>query len=189
MTSMQMILTMRIYRAAAGVILIAMIGGIGFSLTAHAQDNIPAYILDRVPDARPVGHGTLHYLVWDVYDTTLFAPQGRYDDSAPFALEIIYRHPATKARIIDATIDQMQDDGFTDQEKIKYLAQGYGQSFYLCRSRQRFNRHLSARPADLLFQKRPVQRLRRRSCVRQNLLRHLAIAPNDGTGFAPPTAW
>ena len=50
--------------------------------TAHALESVQA----SVPDASVVGRGTLTYAFWDIYDATLYAPQGKWDRSKPFAL-------------------------------------------------------------------------------------------------------
>ena len=57
----------------------------------------PAYALNHirgfVPNAQKVGEGRLTYLFWDVYDATLYAPAGAWDNDKPFALQLSYCIP------------------------------------------------------------------------------------------------
>ena len=82
----------------------------------------PAYALDHirsyVPEAEKVGHGRLTYLFWDVYDATLYAPQGTWENSQPFALQLAYLREIEGKKIADRSVEEMRALGLTDEVKL-----------------------------------------------------------------------
>lgn len=82
----------------------------------------PAYaggaVLASVPDAAVAGRGTLTYLFWEVYQATLYAPQGRFDPEKPFALRLDYRRAIEGADIAERTIREMRKQGFTGEAQL-----------------------------------------------------------------------
>ena len=81
---------------------------------AHAIEHIKNY----VPEAQKVGHGRLTYLFWDVYDATLFAPQGDFANSKPFALQLSYLRDIEGKKIADRSAEEMRTQGITDEVKL-----------------------------------------------------------------------
>ena len=71
-----------------------------------------------VPEASIVGRGTLTYAFWDIYDATLYAPQGKWDKNKPFALSIKYNWPLEGKSIADRSVQEMRKQGFQDEVKL-----------------------------------------------------------------------
>ena len=65
-----------------------------------------------VPDAVLVGKARLRYLVWDVYDAELYAPQGRWRRDAPYALSINYLRTLSGEAIAKSSADEIRKQGF-----------------------------------------------------------------------------
>lgn len=81
---------------------------------AHAS---PA-CLASVPDAALVGRGVLTYAVWDVYEASLYAPQGQWSPDAPYALAITYRRAIDSSAIVDTSIKEIKRQGVADSSKL-----------------------------------------------------------------------
>ncbi len=71
-----------------------------------------------VPGASVVGRGVLSYAFWDVYEATLYAPQGRFDPAKPVALSIAYYHAIDGKDIADRSVQEMRKQGFNDEIKL-----------------------------------------------------------------------
>ena len=52
-----------------------------YSVHLPCQNIIQRY----VPNAQSVGQGRLSVFVWDIYDATLYAPNGKWKQKAPYA--------------------------------------------------------------------------------------------------------
>ena len=82
----------------------------------------PAYALDHirtyVPAAQKVGKGRLTYLFWDVYDATLYAPQGSWQEGQPFALQLSYLREIEGKKIADRSVEEMRNQGIKDEVKL-----------------------------------------------------------------------
>ncbi len=75
-------------------------------------------ILSLLPGASVVGRGILSYLFWDVYEATLYAPNGRWDPNRPFFLEIKYYRPIKGLDIADRSIEEMEKQGFKNRRDL-----------------------------------------------------------------------
>ena len=84
------------------------------SATASAAD----YVRNYVPDMDVVGEGRLTYLFWDVYDATLRAPGGQWQQNAPFALSLSYLRDISGEDIADRSAEEMRNIGVDDEVKI-----------------------------------------------------------------------
>lgn len=71
-----------------------------------------------IPDAQSVGQGRLSVLFWDIYDATLYAPQGQWTQKAPFALEIIYLKSLTGEALAQRSIAEMRAQGLNDENRL-----------------------------------------------------------------------
>jgi hypothetical protein len=71
-----------------------------------------------IPNASIVGHGTLSYVLWDVYEATLYAPQGRWSPNRPFALSIKYHCAIDGKDIADRSVEEIRKQGFSDEIKL-----------------------------------------------------------------------
>ena len=82
----------------------------------------PSYALDHirafVPAAEKVGEGRLTYMLWDVYDASLYAPQGNWDPRQPFALQLSYLRELDGKKIADRSVEEMRAQGITDEIKL-----------------------------------------------------------------------
>jgi len=82
----------------------------------------PAYALDdiaaHVPAAKKVGEGRMTYMFWDVYDATLYAPQGTWRQDKPFALQLTYLRKLDGKKIADRSIEGMRAQGVSDEIKM-----------------------------------------------------------------------
>lgn len=81
---------------------------------AHALDHIS----DHINNPKPVGEGRLSVLMWDVYDATLYAPQGTWQQDKPFALKLSYLRDIEGKKIADRSIEEMRDQGENDEIKL-----------------------------------------------------------------------
>ena len=71
-----------------------------------------------MPDAAVVGRGTLSYIFWDVYEATLYAPRGQWRPGQPTALAIEYYHAIDGADIADRSVQEIRQQGFSDEVKL-----------------------------------------------------------------------
>ncbi len=81
----------------------------------HARGTAPSYIKAYIPKAEIVGQGRLTYMVWDVYDATLYAPVGRYSDKRPTALSLRYLRNLKGRDIADTSVAEIRAQGFNDE--------------------------------------------------------------------------
>ena len=63
---------------------------------------------ELVPAARRVGMARFKVVFFKIYDAELFAPEGRFDRSGPYALRLNYLVKAKKSRIISQTVKEMK---------------------------------------------------------------------------------
>lgn len=89
------------------VCLLAMIG----VTPAHASDAIKQHI----PNAEKVGEGRFSFMLWDLYDAALYAPNGRWDADQPYALQLSYLRNLSGQKIADKSIEEMRKQGFNDE--------------------------------------------------------------------------
>ncbi len=81
---------------------------------AQAADTV----VKAVPNAAVVGRGVLTYAFWDVYQATLYAPEGKWQPSQPFALSLEYFREIKGKAIADRSIQEMRKQGFKDEVKL-----------------------------------------------------------------------
>ncbi len=91
--------------------LIAFVSSISGSFATKA-------ILTLVPNASVVGRGKLSYIFWDIYEATLYAPNGQWKSNKPFALLIKYYQGIDSNDIADITVQEIHKQGFTDEKKL-----------------------------------------------------------------------
>jgi hypothetical protein len=95
-----------------------------YGSTANAQDSgqqqapVPSYVLAHVPQASLTGQGRMTYLMWDVYDATLYAPAGRYQPNQPYALSLTYLRSLEGRAIADRSVEEMRTQGFSNEIKL-----------------------------------------------------------------------
>lgn len=57
------------------------------------------------------------YLFWDVYDASLYAPQGAYSQDQPFVLVLHYLRALDGKEIAKRSLEEMQKQGFSDSSR------------------------------------------------------------------------
>ncbi|MBD1581941.1 chalcone isomerase family protein [Pseudoalteromonas sp. S16_S37] len=72
-----------------------------------------------LPTSKPVGTSpTLTYLFWDVYQATLYAPQGRFSANEPFILKLHYLRDLKGKDIAQRSVEEIKNQGFDDKLKL-----------------------------------------------------------------------
>ncbi|MBN8531034.1 MAG: chalcone isomerase family protein [Alphaproteobacteria bacterium] len=85
-------------------------------MTGQAQaSGAPEYVAPHVRSAQEVGAGRLTYLMWDVYDATLFAPEGKWQPQRPYALTLTYLRELEGKAIADRSIEEIRRQGGHDE--------------------------------------------------------------------------
>ena len=116
--------------------------GLAVTLAASSFSVQAASVDDFVPNAQLVGEAQFKVVFFKIYDAALFAPEGEFSRSAPFALRIKYLVDADKERIVKQSIDEMErqkaakpdrlakwktlmEDSFTDikENDLAYMVQ------------------------------------------------------------------
>ena len=92
------------------ILLVCLILSIG----VNAEEIVRA----KMPDASRVGSGRFTYLLWDVYDATLYAPGGKWESSKPFALTLHYLRSIEGEDIADHSAEEIRQQGFENEVKL-----------------------------------------------------------------------
>jgi len=71
-----------------------------------------------IPDAKIVGKGRLSVVFWDVYDATLYAPDGKWAEGKPSALSVHYFRQIEGPDIADRSAHEIRKQGFADEVKL-----------------------------------------------------------------------
>lgn len=79
-----------------------------------AMDHIRQY----VPQAKKVGQARMSVMIWDLYDATLFAPEGRWSGEEPFALQLTYLRDLKGDKIADRSVEEMRKQGRANEVKL-----------------------------------------------------------------------
>ncbi len=86
---------------------------------AHAlSPALPAMVAETMPGLEAVGSHHFRYLLFHVYDATLWAPQGRFTPAGPFALDIRYALDIRGRDLSKRSIDEMRKHGHGDSAKL-----------------------------------------------------------------------
>ena len=86
-----------------------------WALPVSAEFSIAKYYM---PNAGKVGEGRLRFMVWNVYDTTLYAPNGQFNTQEPFALSLRYLRSFSGEKIAERTVQEMQTQGVSDESQL-----------------------------------------------------------------------
>ena len=87
-------------------------------LTNNALSNIEVSIEKYINNTQQVGTGTLSFLIWDAYDATLIAPNGKYNKKQPFALNLKYRMSFTSNEIASRSKIEIKKLGYNNYAKL-----------------------------------------------------------------------
>lgn len=77
-----------------------------------------SYIKSYLPNGEKVGEGRLTVLFWDVYDATLYAPNGQWQENKPLALKLSYLRNISGKKIADSSVEEIRKQGFSDEVKL-----------------------------------------------------------------------
>jgi len=91
----------------------ALLAIIGISPTLASED-----INAHVPKAQKVGNAKMNFMLWDIYEATLFAPNGQWSFDQPFVLELKYLRHLSGEKIADRSVQEMRGQGFDDEVKL-----------------------------------------------------------------------
>ena len=97
---------------------ILLLTAVPIQTPANANDAAPTYINAVVADAQEIGAGRMKFLMWDVFDATLYAPNGAWAADKPFALKLSYLRALEGNKIADKSIEEMRGQGFNDAAKL-----------------------------------------------------------------------
>lgn len=86
--------------------------------------NIPAHILQQLPDARLSGQGTFRWFGLKIYDAALWVGESGYQaTSAKFILNLSYARELYGERIAQASIDEIRELGIgSDEQQQAWLS-------------------------------------------------------------------
>ena len=86
----------------------------GIIKPTHAMDMLNVH----VPQAETVGQGRLRVVFWDIYDASLYAPKGKFQEGRPFALQLSYLRAISRKEIADHSISEIRRQGFDDEIRL-----------------------------------------------------------------------
>lgn len=95
-----------------------------YSIQTYAKE--PHNLIEQ---AEKVGEARLSVLFWDIYDATLVAPNGEYNQQGPFALSLTYLRDFDGDDIASRSIDEMRKLGMQDEMKLASWFQKMQQIF------------------------------------------------------------
>lgn len=94
-----------------------------FSVQAQAQapaGDVPREVVQALPQSQVQGSGRMRYLLWDVFDATLWTQAGfrsaQYVQHA-FALELRYLRALSAASLVDSSLQEMRRMGTLEAAK------------------------------------------------------------------------
>ena len=90
-------------------------------ISVHAA--VPESVNELVPGASMVGEARYSYLFWDVYDARLYAPQGNWQPSSPFALALTYLRDFDGKDIAERSVKEMREQGMKDEQRLSQWQQ------------------------------------------------------------------
>lgn len=64
-----------------------------------------------LPGAQQVGQGVFKRFGWSIYEARLYAVEGRFDASKPYALSLTYERTIAGDRLVQASLDEMRKLG------------------------------------------------------------------------------
>lgn len=83
-------------------------------VSSKASD-IQSVLNTHIPDCEKVGEARYTRLLWDVYDASLFAKDGVYQQQQPFALSLHYLRNIEGKAIADKSAELIREAGFSDE--------------------------------------------------------------------------
>ncbi len=84
-----------------------------FSVSAEVSDPIKK----AMEAPAKVGEARFSRYFWDIYDATLYAPDGKWQNKPPFALTLVYLRDIEGKQIAKHSIKEMKKQGLDDEQK------------------------------------------------------------------------
>ena len=78
---------------------------------------------------RLVGEARFRLFLFDIYHASLFAPDGIYAGTAPYALKLSYMRDVSRRILVNASVDEMRRQGVNDEAKLAEWAYWMEQNF------------------------------------------------------------
>lgn len=101
--------------------LLVSIAALGFAAMLSFSGTVAA-----MPTLTTIGEGSYRYLFWHLYEARLASPDGKFNDyqqTSPLLLELTYQRDISKEQFIDATVEQWQKLGHTNEQQQASWAQ------------------------------------------------------------------
>lgn len=89
-----------------------------YALLGTSSARAVDFIYNYIPEAKLVGQGRAQIMLWDVYDAKLYASDGVYAQSKPFALELEYLQELKGRKIADHAVSEMRRLGYKNEVKL-----------------------------------------------------------------------
>lgn len=89
-----------------------------FYFIGSSQSFAMKNINDFVPNAKKIGESKLSVMLWDVYNATLYAPNGKWSFEKPFALELEYLRDFSGEKIANRSVQEIRKQGFQNEIKL-----------------------------------------------------------------------
>lgn len=83
-----------------------------------AYPSISECVQTHIPTARMVGQSRLKMYFFKIYDAILYAPNGQFDQTQPFALSLGYLRDFDGADIAQRSINEMRDLGYRNTAQL-----------------------------------------------------------------------
>jgi len=96
---------------------LALALGISFMFSL-SQPVFATNIQEYIEQPEIVGKARLRIIFWDIYDASLFAPKGRFQQEKPFALALTYLRDFDGKDIASRSVDEMRKLGMKDEMKL-----------------------------------------------------------------------
>lgn len=83
-----------------------------------AAAELPAAACDLLQTCRLIGQGQLRWWGFHVYDAALWSPTGRWQERAPYALDIRYARRVTGTQLAETSVDELRRLGIGDDAAL-----------------------------------------------------------------------
>lgn len=91
---------------------------LSLSLSLGASANSMTVLSNYMSQPQKVGEGRLNFMFWQVYDASLFATEGKWQQKKPFALSLTYLRELQGDKIADKSIEEIRHQGFNNELKM-----------------------------------------------------------------------
>ena len=100
-----------------------LMGAVACMPLSGLQGSIPDAVNNSIPVARQVGISRVSVLVWDLYDISLYAPEGRFNEAVPFALRLQYLRSIKGDMIAEKSVEEMRKQGISEVKLAAWFVQ------------------------------------------------------------------